>query len=613
MKAGVTQLIRYIRAFRFHSVVVRNFLMITLVLALSFASVSYVVYRRMNQIVRDEVSSISASNLYSVRDVIEGIFQDLHQVSSLLTIDERVSAYLRTPSTDPILLTLGADISTTLSYFQYTYDSVDSVYLYSEINGLYSAAGLTEGDALDDGWLELYATDTTDADPIIVPRLKYGIFPRLVSLIDTIQLPDQTRLGAVVVNVNIDILGDLIRSQSSEVTPRVYVVDADGRMIFSYDGSDFLEPFTAVSLDRFTQPDSQGETQIISSNGLESVVSVTRSEYRDYWYVSVFPLAAYTQRLESIRSFVIVLVALSVLAAFFISALIAVRAFGPFLRILSIFESPSRLSEYQSGPGSVQNDEVRLMAQNVVRTLLTNQQLAAEMEKQMELLNQAQATALQGQINPHFLYNTLESIRWLVVANAGGESKASGMISSLAKLLRLSLESDDKVVTIRKELEHARLYLDVMLVRYADKVSVEWEIDESVMDYMITKIVLQPLIENAIYHGMKHLDADGILRIRVAREANTIMLSVEDNGPGMGPDAMRRMNAKLRESVELPRGSIGLQNVNQRIKMTMGDEFGIELGSNGTQGFCVSLRVPLLEGNESIPMSQSFSLPRATT
>src|SRR5690606_37718910 len=147
-------------------------------------------------------------------------------------------------------------------------------------------------------------------------------------------------------------------------------------------------------------------------------------------------------------------------------------------------------------------NETGYILSNLSASFHQSQNVEAQLKEKYELLRKAQAIALQAQINPHFLYNTLESINWKVMRLTQGKNEASQMLPSLSTLLRLTLETKDDLVPIRKELEHVILYVEMQKLRYKDKFSFEYSVDERLMDCKIVKLVLQPLVENALYYGI---------------------------------------------------------------------------------------------------------------
>ena len=167
--------------------------------------------------------------------------------------------------------------------------------------------------------------------------------------------------------------------------------------------------------------------------------------------------------------------------------------------------------------------------------------LMEEIIRQQNERRKSELDALQSQINPHFLYNTLESITWMIEAykNEG----AVVMISELAKLLRVSLSRGKTIISIKDELQHSRSYMNIQLVRYKERFKMEFQIDEEIEKYCIVKLVIQPILENAIYYGVGNMDEDddGKIIVRGEKKGDDIYISIEDNGMGMREEVLENI------------------------------------------------------------------------
>lgn len=199
----------------------------------------------------------------------------------------------------------------------------------------------------------------------------------------------------------------------------------------------------------------------------------------------------------------------------------------------------------------------------------------------------AELSALQSQINPHFLYNTLEAIRMKALMN--GDREVGKMLYSMAVIFRSQIKEAD-VITVVQEIHYCKKYLELFEYRYAGKFTSEVECPEELMNYPIIKFVLQPLIENYFVHGIRTEEDGNIIRIWVEKAEDDLLIHLEDNGRGMTEEELDETNRKLRENPEDSRKSIGLQNVNRRIKAVYGEEYGIKLGKSQMGGLHVTVR-----------------------
>ncbi len=214
--------------------------------------------------------------------------------------------------------------------------------------------------------------------------------------------------------------------------------------------------------------------------------------------------------------------------------------------------------------------------------------------KEQENLKKAELRALQAQINPHFLYNTLDTIIWM--AESKRTDQVIEIVSALSNFFRISLSKGKDWITIGEEIERTRSYLTIQKMRYRDILDFQIETDGEVLDYTILKLILQPLVENALYHGIKNKRQGGTITVRAKQSSNDgeILLEVEDNGIGFTPEKLAHLQAELDDDsgeIKLESG-FGIGNVNQRIKLYYGKQYGLSLRSEYNTGTCATLIVP---------------------
>lgn len=212
------------------------------------------------------------------------------------------------------------------------------------------------------------------------------------------------------------------------------------------------------------------------------------------------------------------------------------------------------------------------------------------------LKKQAELAFLHSQINPHFLYNTLESIKGLAVEQ--GSDRIFQMVTSLAYVFRFSVKAAD-TITLQEEIKMVQSYLNIQLIRFANRFTVEYQIQEAILPYKVPKMILQPIIENAICHGLEPKTGEGHLLLSVEQSGTDLLLTVSDNGMGMEDVKVREISQYLSSAAE-PSGiihteSIGLVNVNNRIKMYYGYPYGITIRSKPAAGTTVVIRLPIKE------------------
>ncbi len=231
--------------------------------------------------------------------------------------------------------------------------------------------------------------------------------------------------------------------------------------------------------------------------------------------------------------------------------------------------------------------EIRTLSEGMEQMIGRLDDQMREIRRRQESLRRTELALLQAQINPHFLYNTMDTIIWLIEADK--QQEAVEMVSNLSSFFRHSLSKGEDVITLAEEERHVRSYLQIQHARYQDIMEYTLDIDPALHDAMLPKLTLQPLVENALYHGIKLKRAKGTIRITAALEDGCVLLRVEDNGVGMTPQRL----AQLRDAMgHDERVGFGLSAVNQRLRLQFGPEYGLRIDSEEGLGTVVTARIP---------------------
>ncbi len=264
-------------------------------------------------------------------------------------------------------------------------------------------------------------------------------------------------------------------------------------------------------------------------------------------------------------------------------------------RAVKELEAGSRAVDFDVG-GPYEVEHLSHSIQSMVSTL---RHLMDDIIQQEEQKRRSELDVLQSQINPHFLYNTLDSVVWMT--ENGRTEDAVVMLTSLARFFRISLSRGSSVIPIADELEHARHYLTIQKMRYKNKFSADLTAEDGVENLYTIKLIVQPVLENAIYHGMAYADGDGEIHIRAFREGADVVIEVADNGPGMPQEVVERLlDAGGPASVQGAKGSgIGFRNVHRRIRLTFGPAYGLTILSEPDAGTTVRIRLPALDEAEA--------------
>ena len=236
-------------------------------------------------------------------------------------------------------------------------------------------------------------------------------------------------------------------------------------------------------------------------------------------------------------------------------------------------------------------EELQILTNNFEHMAQKVERLIEDVKVEQQNLRKKELQLLQEQINPHFLYNTLDTIMWLAIDHQ--DDKVVEMVAALSGFFRTSLSHGEDKITIREELEHVENYLKIQQLRYGDIMEYSIDVPDEIKKTDIVKITLQPLVENALYHGLKKQREKGMIKISSVDDENNIFLIVEDNGVGMQPEQVVQINKEMYEDIWVNRTTgFGIANVNRRIKLYYGEEYGLILESEPDIGTKVIVVVP---------------------
>ena len=265
------------------------------------------------------------------------------------------------------------------------------------------------------------------------------------------------------------------------------------------------------------------------------------------------------------------------------------------IRAMKNFETHA--DDFSYTPRSLSVTELSALNDSFVHMASQIKELMERVRAEETELRKTELKALQAQINPHFLYNTLDSIQWM--CEQGKTESAAAMVSALAKLFRISISRGRELIPIKDEVQHAKSYLVIQSYRYRNQFTYSFDVDEDLENYLCNKITVQPLIENAIYHGIDRMVDEGEITVSVKQAddcADDILITVSDNGIGMTDEQCESILKKSRSGS----GGIGVKNVNDRLKIYFGDRYGITVKSELDVGTTVTVRIPKVDKEREI-------------
>lgn len=413
----------------------------------------------------------------------------------------------------------------------------------------------------------------------------------VISLSRAVELTSNgnSELGVLLVDMNYSSIEQLFNKANTDNSSEyVYLMDSNGEIIYHpkqkliYTNLYEENNMEAVHYDDGSyQEVFQGEKRLIT---------VKTVSYTGWKIVSVVPMSAFNMGLYGTRIFVIMLMALSMLTVIILNQLVSARIAKPLQKLnesVKEWESGNLNPDIYVG-GSM---EVEHLGKTLRSTVDQIRQLMHDILYEQEEKRKSELDALQSQINPHFLYNTLDSIVWMIEGERYED--AVFMITQLASLFRISLSRGKTIISVEDEIKHAKNYMNIQKIRYKNSFEIHFAIEEDILRCCTVKLVVQPLLENAIYYGVECMDGEGEIEVRGYRREKDIYIEVRDNGLGMPPSTVEQLltdNNRVRKH-----GSgVGLINVHNRIRLRFGNPYGLEIESCPDEGTAVRIHLPYI-------------------
>jgi len=428
---------------------------------------------------------------------------------------------------------------------------------------------------------------------------RYGITDLITMTQAVYDMESQTFIGVLVLNIKTNVLTDALRSYAFYGSGNTFLYGSKG-VIRGINASISEPSFTADSDIVSLLAANREGFYYGKIKGMKVFAVYKQVPYTDLSIVHTVDKNKLLQPAYRIRnlclSIVAVLILLSIIVAYWTTVSIS-QPLTKLMRAMGAFpENGFHISYTLSG-----HDEISLLGDQFIRMAkhtrtLIDQIYVAEIKQKTLELNQANAelNVLQMQINPHFLYNTLDIIRWEALYEADGESKATRMIDDFCKLMRMTTNKGGDLIPFERELTHAQTYIDVINFRHRDPIMLAMNFDFHTDTVLVPRLSIQPLIENAVVHAFHERRENAQIDITGTVSGDVLAIVIADNGSGMAPDKLAAIRATLLTD-HSPQSSIALYNVNQRLKLLFGKDSGLSIDSELGRGTIVRVKLPNLQ------------------
>lgn len=584
-------MVRFIRNLKFKTRITAVF---TLLLILS-GTISGVMYYR--QASRDTIENYMRTSEDLVANLNEhfsnrlnGITKKVYAMNSNMSYADPLREYLVSPKKTNYAVLLG-NMSEFISELTGSDDYISSAYIHTDYSDfdnfvkirdydvsfedtdIYSFFKNNPGDNIE--WFPATSDSYYRGDETVIPvvyRFTYG-----------------RQEAYTVVNISQKRIEEYLRS-TSQSFDHVFIVASSGEGVAFY--SDDFKEIT----DNVSAPDTanKAECRRIKLSGRDYLVTTSYMNKTGWTIYAVKSAASLLSNINDLKIFVVTEIIITSIICLVLVVVLVGLMMKPLGKLASIMNSVTG-KHYDVRFDYPYNNEVGNIANSFNYMINEIEEGVEALSAEKEQKRIAELKALQAQINPHFLYNTLNAITWQAADQ--GADEISVMAGSLGKFFRVSLSKGKEIISIAEELEHVRSYLEIQKIRYKTKFDYEIIASDSVLEYRTIKLILQPLVENSIYHGIKLKEGTGHISIRVdsmdeGMSIPVLRLQVEDNGAGIENDKLDAINNDLSQGRIESEGGYGIFNVNERIRLYFGDNYGLTFQSKAGEGTVATIIIP---------------------
>lgn len=582
----------------FLNIKLRNKILISTmsILLITVSIFGYLFFIKTSELLENKTIDSTQKSLNQAVEFINYKMNNAKDASSLIYLDPVVKdLILKTESETELYKKFGyyEQLSTILINMN-TGRDLYNIRLYIDDNFFSSVSGskiINEEKIMNEEWYKQVRLNNSGIVWIPTYEYDFGYLrdkQKIISIARAIYSQEgaQKYLGIVVVDILERSFYDIIKGIDITKSGGIYLLDKDD-IIVSTENKDEIGTSFTEKYEIGEEAKTQEGYQKLQMDGDDSLFFSQKIPNVEWRLVTVVPRKEIIQDRRVILDYMFLLLLLLSIAAVIISYRISVNVTKR-IDILSMNMRKIQNDDWDVDVGVIYEDEIGELQKSFSYMIKNMKTLISEKYQSEINIKKADLRTLQAQINPHFLYNILDMINWMAMKYQADD--IIYIVSKLAKFFRISLSSGKEMVSIGDEVEHIKLYIDIQKKRFNDAIETSFEMDEEIMEYETVKLILQPLVENAILHGiMESKEKKGIIKIKSYREEEDIVLEIADNGKGMSEE-------KIKEILDIKsKSGYGIKNVNQRIKLKYGNQFGLSYQSILLEGTKVTIRFPAVE------------------
>lgn len=587
-----------------HTFFIKNFISVILPMFIPILVLGGLFNLIIENHIKDAIVANNSSLLRQAKDNVELIFNELDAISLYFitnpTINQNMNRVLRSPVLESGDITLFDTVRDFIDAPANARPYIDSIYMYipNDYGRYYNSKNGIDylSAAHDVSWrqsIDLHENDMMWAESRTIKEFSFQPSKRVITLYR--KLSQTHHSGVLILNISTDYIEKQFDHLKLFPDQQIFILDQNKQLMTSHTQ---LVDFTINQFEEISQIKDSDFT--IQAAAGPSLVSKLSSDKYDWSFVTVTSQESLYKVPNYLTKMTFFILVICFIAGTLLTYLLTRTNYRNVKSILNIIHSAkygTELSVNEEKPYNVYN----YIIQNVLRTFVEHNYLTVQLSERKYRNEVLELKALQSQINPHFLFNTLQTIYWKVIGLTGKPNEANVMLEHLSDILKYALDVPIQLIRLEEELQYTRSYIEILKYRYSDKFKVIWDLEEDLLDYRVNKLILQPLVENALYHGIKNKKDPGIIKIRIRAKGQQLLIAVIDNGIGISPDRLKQIRDRLKFSsanVDDDQPHIGLYNTYKRIQIQFGADSRFTLKSKAGFGTKVEISLPLI-GQES--------------
>ncbi len=545
-------------------------------------------YTNSVSIVKNKISQSNYNTVKQIADNINFVFTDLSNSAVYLWQDKELIGYLKMPAEDlNNLKNHNLLIQNCLNNFIVFKPDIYSIYVQG-LNGLVfdsASASNTISPQLQDKLFSLRGESVLIYDEIInYDNTKTKVISLLRVLKDLNDL--SSNIAIIKINISEEEISQIYKNKLITNNGDYLIIDQSNTIISSLDQRKIGTKLENKYMDPRLEKSESGyfNSVIDHHNILVTYINLSRPGWKLINFVPLDQLSSDTRVIQDITVYGVLI---SLVLCLLVIGFFSLKVLGP-LKQMRRYMKYIENENFNVSIDVKGNDEISLLGNSFNKMSKKLNELINEVYAVQIKQKEAELKALQAQINPHFLYNTLDTIYWMCRMEKAFES--SNLVQALSKLFRLSLNSGNEFTTVRNEVEHLNNYLIIQEKRVADLITFKINTSDEVLDCKVVKLVLQPLVENAIHHGIEKKGTQGKIEVNIFSESDSVIYIIQDDGAGADEEELNW----LLEKVEKDNRGFGIKNVNDRIKLYFGNSYGIKFSSSYGKGTTVIVKQPFV-------------------